>query len=116
MEFFIIVAVLTITWFAWQLYRAKQFTRFKVLLNAELKTKVIESIKEELTESRSDIYPNNDCHQQATIDYWCRYPIRIAQAALAREIIDDAWLKETGNYRNCQHLFHIQRDKMHHFL
>ncbi|GHE86574.1 hypothetical protein GCM10011501_14720 [Thalassotalea profundi] len=105
--------MLIIAWFAFQLYRAKQFTRFKVMINTDLKAKVIASIEEELIETRSEIYPNNECHQQATIDYWCRYPVRIIQAALIREIISDAWLKETGNYRNCQHLFHVQRDKMH---
>ena len=114
MEFIIIIAVLVIVWLAWQLYRAKQFTRFKVMITKELKAKVIENIKAELLATQSEIFPNNACHQQATIDYWCRYPVRILQAALVREIIDEQWLKDTGNYRNTQHLFHIQQDKMHH--
>ncbi len=32
------------------------------------------------------------------------------QAALEQEIIDEAWLKNTGNYRNCQHLFFIEKE------
>ncbi|XQW84226.1 hypothetical protein ACOYR1_13945 [Thalassotalea piscium] len=114
MEFFILVAVLIIAWFAWQLYRAKQFTHFKHMLNTELKEKVIAAIQEEMAMTRSEVFPNNACHQQATIDYWCRYPVRILQAALMREIITEQWLKETGNYRNSQHLLHIQSDKAHH--
>ncbi|MGB1199452.1 MAG: hypothetical protein ACPG46_10415 [Thalassotalea sp.] len=113
MEVFIIIAALIIAWFAWQLYRAKLFTRFKARLNTEIKAQVEANIIEELAATRSDLFPNNDCHQQATIDYWCRYPVRILQAALTREIISEQWLKETGNYRNSQHLLHIQRDKAH---
>ncbi|GAA5130070.1 hypothetical protein [Thalassotalea piscium] len=113
MEVFIVIATLVIVWFAWQLYRAKQFTRFKKMVNTELKSQVIADIKEELTLTRSEVFPNNNCHQQATIDYWCRYPVRILQAALIREVINEQWLRETGNYRNSQHLLHIQQDKAH---
>lgn len=66
-----------------------------------------------MSKTRSDIFPNNACHQESTIAYWTAYKVRILQAALMREIIDEAWLKETGNYRNCQHLFHVERDKSH---
>ena len=112
MEFFIVIAVGILTWMVWQIIRAKRFTRFKRLLNEDIKPKVIENIIAELNDSRSEILPNNEVHCQATIDFWGQYPVRILQAALNREIIDKAWLEETGNMRNSQHLFFIQRDKM----
>ena len=112
MEIFIIIAVSILLWMVWQIVRAKRFTQFKRLLNDEIKRKVIESIIAELDATRSDILPNNKIHCQATIDFWGQYPVRILQAALNREIIDKAWLEETGNIRNSQHLFFIQRDKM----
>ena len=114
MEFVIVIALLILCWFSWQLYRAKQFNRFKTMINDELKIKVIDGIKNYLTENRSEIFPNNECHQQATIAYWCAYPVRILQWALAHELIDEQWLKERGYYRFSQHLMHIQKDKMHH--
>ncbi len=83
------------------------------MVNNELKAKVIEAIKAELTEHRSALFPNNDCHQQATITYWCAYPVRILQWALAHELITEQWLKAHGYWRFSQHLMHIQRDKMH---
>ncbi len=97
----------------WQLFRAKQFTQFKKLIIGQLEPKVIKHIEEELLATRSEQTPNNDCHIQATLFYWCQYKSRILQAALQKEIIDEKWLKDTGNYRNCQHLFHIENDKLH---
>ncbi len=67
MEVIAILALLSLLWLLWQLFKAKQFTRFKQQIDQELKSKVIESIINELEESRSDVYPNNECHQQATI-------------------------------------------------
>ena len=75
----------------------------------ELKEKVVASIIEELTENRSEAFPNNDCHQEATIFYWTQYKSRILHAALQREIITQQWLKESGNLRNAQHLFFIEQ-------
>ena len=112
MEFFIIIAVIILAWMVWQIIRARRFTRFKRLLNDEIKPQVTANIIAELNESRSEILPNNEFHCQATIDFWGQYPVRILQAALNREIIDKAWLEKTGNMRNSQHLFFIQRDKM----
>jgi hypothetical protein len=36
--------------------------------------------------------------------------VRILQAALQREIISTQWLKDTGNLRNSQHLFHVEQE------
>jgi len=107
------LAIAVLLWMAWLLIKAKKFTRFKLLIEKELKPQVIEHLKLELVENRSDLIPNNDAHISATLFYWCQYKSRILQAALANEIIDEKWLKETGNLRNCQHLFHIESDKMH---
>ncbi|WP_281556344.1 hypothetical protein [Thalassomonas sp. RHCl1] len=111
MEVILILAVIALgalAWLIYQLLRAKKFTRFKQTLEQEIKPKVVRHIINELNETRSELFPNNEAHQQATIYYWCQYKSRILQAALNREIIDENWLKQTGNWRNSQHLFHVE--------
>jgi len=93
--------------------RAKHFTRFKRQIMQELKPQVIANIIDEMAETRSEQLPNTPAHQEATISYWSASAGRVLQAALMREIINEQWLKETGNLRNSQHLFHVQRDKLH---
>jgi hypothetical protein len=112
-EFIIVVGVLFLLWLLWQLARAKRFTRFKHLIVTELKPQVIASIIEELEQTRSEQYPNNQAHQDATILYWSSSKAKILQAALLREIIDEQWLKDSGNLRNSQHLFYIEKHLMH---
>ena len=112
MEVIVFLAFLSLAWLVWQLVKAKRFNRFKLQIDQELKEKVIASIIDELNETRSEDYPNNESHQAATLFYWTQYKSRILQAALNREIIDEQWLKKTGNLRNCQHLFFIEKDKM----
>ena len=109
MEIIASLALLSLLWLIWQLVKAKRFTRFKQQIDAELKEKVIASIKEELEDTRSEQYPNNECHQEATLLYWTQYKSRILHAALEREIINQQWLIKTGNLRNAQHLFFIER-------
>ena len=99
-----------ILWMAWLLVKAKRFTQFKQHIEKELKPKVIADILAELEENRSDVFPNNEIHQQATVYYWSQYKGRILQAALQREIITTQWLKDTGNLRNSQHLFHVEQE------
>ncbi len=113
MEVFAVIAVLVLVWMAWQLYWAKQFTRFKKQIQSEIKPKVVAAILAHLEETRSELTPNNDCHQQATIEYWCQYPVRIMQYALEHDLVTKDELVAAGSYRHCQHLFHIQKDKMH---
>lgn len=106
-----IIAALALTalaWLIWQLIKAKKFNRFKQQIEDELKDKVVASILEELEQTRSDVFPNNDCHIQATIFYWTQYKSRILHAALQREIITEQWLKDSGNLRNAQHLFYVE--------
>ncbi len=112
MEVFIVIAVVILLWMSWQLYLAKQFSYFKSLIEQDINPQVIEHIKQALIDNRSEIFPNNDSHIQATIYYWCQYKARILSYALTHELITEQWLKETGNYRNCQHLFHIEQDKL----
>lgn len=113
LEFFVVIAVLIIAWLTWQLFRAKQFTQFKQLIETELKPQIADYLTNELIENRSDLFPNSDCHIQASIDYWCKYKVRILQFALEKEIITKQWLVETGNTRQCQHLFHVEQQFMH---
>ena len=94
--------------------RAKHFTQFKRQIIQELKPKVIANIIEEMSHTRTEQLPNTPAHQEATIHYWSTSAGKILQAALMREIIDEQWLKTTGNLRNSQHLFHVERDKLHH--
>jgi len=107
-EFIVLLGILILVWFIWQLFKAKQYTRFKVLIETDLKPKVIAKVIEDLDENRSDIFPNNAVHEQATLFYWTQYKSRILKAALKHEIIDEQWLKDTGNMRNSQHLFHVE--------
>ena len=112
MEFIVILACATLLWLIWQLIKAKKFTKFKQLLEQEIKPKVEAHIINELNETRSDLFPNTAIHQQATLFYWSQYKSRILVAALKREIIDEAWLKNTGNLRNSQHLLFIEKNKI----
>lgn len=109
MQIIALLALASLAWLIWQLIKAKRFTRFKQKIEDELKEPVIKSIINELAESRSELFPNNNCHQEATIYYWCQYKSRILHAALQREIITEQWLKESGNLRNAQHLFFVER-------
>ncbi len=109
MQIISILALASLMWLIWQLIKAKRFTRFKQKINDDLKDKVVASIIEELTANRSEIFPNNECHQAATLFYWCQYKSRILHAALQREIITEQWLKDSGDLRNAQHLFHVER-------
>jgi hypothetical protein len=113
LEIIALIAVLFLAWLIWQLRRAKHFTQFKRQIIQELKPKVIANIIEEMAETRSELHPNTLVHQAATISYWGASAGRVLQAALMREIINQQWLKETGNLRNSQHLFHIEQDKLH---
>jgi len=108
-EVIVLIAGSALLWLCWQLLQAKKFTKFKQRIEQELKPQVINKIIEDLNEQRSELFPNNDCHTNATIFYWTQYKSRILKAALQQEIIDETWLKDTGNWRNSQHLFHIEQ-------
>ena len=108
-DFFTVFALAILLWMAWLLIKAKRFTQFKREIEQELKPKVIADILAELEESRSELFPNNEVHQQATLYYWTQYKARSLQAALQREIISTQWLKDNGTLRNSQHLFHIDQ-------
>jgi hypothetical protein len=108
-EVIVLIAGSAFLWLCWQLIQAKKFTKFKLRIEQELKPQVIGKIIEDLNEQRSELFPNNDCHKEATILYWTQYKSRILKAALQQEIIDETWLKNTGNWRNSQHLFHIEQ-------
>lgn len=112
MEVFALIAVAILSWLVWQLVKAKRFNRFKDKIEIELKPLVIEKIKEHLVLTRCELLPNNNVHQQATIDYWCQYKSRILQVALQLHVIDKQWLIDSKNIRNCQHLFHIEKHRM----
>lgn len=109
MEIIATLAALSLVWLLWQLVKAKRFTRFKQLIEMELTEKVVTDIKRELVETRCEDFPNNDCHEEATLFYWTQYKSRILHAALMREIIDQQWLISSGNLKNAQHLFFIER-------
>jgi len=108
-EIIVFFSLASLGWLMWQLMRAKQFNHFKLKIEQELKKKVIADIINELNDTRSNIYPNNESHEAATIFYWTQYKSRILHAALQREIITEQWLKDSGNLRNAQHLFYVEK-------
>ena len=109
MEFIALPALALLIWLAWQLIRAKRFNKFKTLLNTDIKEKVIVAIKADLIANRSELFPNTKHHIEATSHYWTQSSVRILQAAVKYEIINKKWLKDTGNVRNCQHLYHLEK-------
>lgn len=116
MEFFVVLAVSLILWMMWQLHRARQFNKFKRMINRELKPVVVKQLQVMLDEQRCATYPNNEAHQHACIYYWSQYPSRILQAAIAWEVVEENWLEQTGNVRHGQHLLHIESDKLAKFV
>jgi len=108
--------VLLLLWMGWQIYRAKQFNRFKQFIRHDIKPQVVEHLKSNLVKNRNENFPNDECHIQASIDYWCVSTARMLQYALQYELVSEKWLKETGNYRHCQHLFHIEGQYLHTFI
>jgi len=109
MEIIAVLALAALAWLIWQLIKAKRFNHFKQYIDQELKEQVVTHVLAELEQTRSDMFPNNEHHTQATVFYWTQYKSRILHAALQQEIITEQWLKETGNFRNAQHLFYIEK-------
>ena len=70
---------------------------------------LIEAVKKELIEQRNEVFPNTDQHIDLSIKFWTASHARILQAAIERELITQDWITKTGNYRNCQHLFFIEK-------
>jgi hypothetical protein len=109
LEVIVLLSLAFLLWMVWQLIKAKRFTQFKKRINDELKPQVINAIKNDLIANRNAEHPNNDAHIEASIFYWTQHSIRILQAALKYEVIDQSWLQDTGNLRNSQHLSHIEK-------
>lgn len=116
MEIAFILAALLLGWMAWQLYRAKQFNQFKRYITDDLRPQVLTKLADQLNEGRSDRFPNNDAHIEASKLYWSAYPSRVLQAALAWQVLPEDWVENSGNKRHCQHLFFIEQDKLATFV
>ncbi len=116
MEIIAVLAVAIILWMLWQLYRARQFNQFKQFINTELKPLVSIALKQRLEENRDELHPNTEAHLDAATYFWCQYPSRILQAAIAWQVLDENWIEKSGNKRHCQHLFFIERDKLATFV
>ncbi|WNC71107.1 hypothetical protein RGQ13_13360 [Thalassotalea psychrophila] len=104
----VVLAFALLIWMMWRLYQAKQYNKFIDWLNVEVKPQLLVKIAEELEENRSADLPNNECHQQAAIYFYQQYPVRIFEAAVAREIIDKSWFSNKKNKRHASHLLFIQ--------
>ncbi len=115
-EILIIVAAVTLLWLCWQLYRAKQFTKFKHYLKEEIQPQVVELIITDLEDCRSSTFPNNTCHQAATINYWTQYHVRILQYALEKDILNKGILVKQKRWRFCQHLLAIEQRFLNPYL
>ncbi|TKB45113.1 hypothetical protein [Thalassotalea mangrovi] len=104
----VILALIIISFMVWRLIQARQYNRFVDWLNADIKPQLLDAIEQELIESRCDLTPNGDCHIQATRIFYGAYPIRIFEAALAREIIPVQWLNNRKHKRFAAHLLAAQ--------
>ncbi|MFD2164807.1 hypothetical protein ACFSJY_00880 [Thalassotalea euphylliae] len=112
MEILAVLALAFLGWLGWQLYRAKQFNQFKLMIQQELAPKVRAKLVIVLEESRSELTPNTEAHIEASQVFWTIHPARTIQAAFHFNVIDKSWLEETGNMRLCQHLMAIDSDKL----
>ena len=77
MEVIITIAVVALIWLVWQLFKAKRFNKFKLQIEQDLKPQVIAHIIDDLEEKRTELCPNNQVHQEATIYFWTEYKSRI---------------------------------------
>ncbi|MCH2055156.1 MAG: hypothetical protein MK214_00785 [Thalassotalea sp.] len=112
MELFAIAAAMLIIWMCWQLYRARRYNQFKAMVQQDLKPRVVEHLTTKLQSERSDATPNTDAHIAASQYFYTQFPARTLQVAIEWEIVNEAWLKEHGYIRFCQHLFFVDRDKL----
>ncbi|TLU64159.1 hypothetical protein FE810_12700 [Thalassotalea litorea] len=102
------LAVILIGFMVWKLIQARQYNRFIDWLNQDIKPQLLSMIENELVESRCDLTPNNESHIQATKAFYSAYPIRILEAALAREIIPVEWLNARKHKRFASHMMAAQ--------
>ncbi|WOH37715.1 hypothetical protein RI844_00285 [Thalassotalea fonticola] len=107
-EIIVFLAFAFLFWMMWRLYQAKQYNKFIDWLNAEIKPQLLAKIAQELEENRSADFPNNECHQKAAQYFYQQYPVRIFEAAVAREIITKDWFVNKQNKRHASHLLFIQ--------
>ncbi len=111
MVVFSLLAISILLWLIWQLIKAKRFTRFCHYIEHNLKQEVAEKLVAEFMNpsSQFSILKNEPAR---TVEFWMQYKVRILQAALLTDIINEDWLKQTNNVRNSQHLFFIDREKI----
>ncbi|WNC69732.1 hypothetical protein RI845_06185 [Thalassotalea nanhaiensis] len=107
-DIIVVLAISILVWMMWRLYQAKQYNKFIDWLNDEIKPQLLSKVAEELEENRSAELPNNECHQQAAYYFYQQYPVRIFEAAVAREIISQDWFLNKQNKRHASHLLFIQ--------
>ena len=79
----------------------------------QLKPRVLAHVEDTLLAQRCDVFPNTETHIKASQYYWGQYPSRVLQYALTHELLSKELLESEGNYRYCQHLFHVEQDKLH---
>lgn len=93
---------------AWKLWQAKRFNRFIDWLNNSIAPLLIDQLKQEFEQSRNEQYPNKPCHVELSIAFYKKYPVRIFEAAVEREIIEPDWFENNANKRFAAHLLFIQ--------
>ena len=104
----VIFAFAFLIWLMWRLYQAKQYNKFIDWLNVDIQPKLLTQIAQELEDNRSVDFPNNEYHQQAAKYFYQQYPVRIFEAAVAREIINKDWFLNKQHKRHAAHLLFIQ--------
>jgi hypothetical protein len=107
-EFIALSALFCLAWMMWRLYQAKQYNRFVDWLNSEVRPQLVQCLNEEFEDNRNELFPNTPEHIQAALYYYQQYPVRIFEAAVAREIIPPVWLESKTNKRHAAHLLYVQ--------
>lgn len=107
-EFIAVLALCCLGWMMWRLYQAKQYNRFIDWLKSDISTQLVQCLNEEFIDNRSELFPNTPEHVQAALYFYQQYPVRIFEAAIAREIIPVTWLENKANKRHAAHLLFVQ--------
>ncbi len=107
-EIIIGLAAFILLWMMWRLYQAKQYNRFIDWLNVDISPKLAQVLIAEMEQNRSELFPNTEDHIHAALMYYRQYPVRIFEAAVAREVIEQGWLIDKPHKRWAAHLLFIQ--------
>lgn len=109
MEIIIILASSILIFLSWQLYQAKRIRHFKKWIDTNITSELIHQLTEQLSNNRSEQFPNNDIHIEASILFWTQYRARIIQKSIQLNITNKQAIINMGFHRQCQHILFIEQ-------